>query len=59
MFTALVDCAVCETTFDGAWPDPSLSFEDVVDVAPAPQTCPNCGHAEMLEYPGWSFFSEA
>lgn len=58
-FAALLDCEVCQTTFEGHWRDDSITVEDIAEPPAAPQRCPSCGHEQQVEYPGWSFFTEA
>lgn len=57
---AFVDCDDCEETYDGYWPAPDEDEEQDQDEAPiAEQVCPNCGHRQTEEFPGWSFHTEA
>jgi hypothetical protein len=57
--TALVDCAKCDTTYDGRWTDDSLSVQDMAEPPEAVQECPGCGHEQLETYPGWCWQSEA
>lgn len=54
------DCAGgCETTYEGSWWDPSITVQDMRDRPESVQTCPACGHKQLLEYPGWGNYGEA
>jgi hypothetical protein len=60
VLTALVDCGKCSTTYDGQWPGPAEGEEqDQAEAPVADQVCPECGHVQSEEYPGWSFHTEA
>jgi len=57
--TGIYTCESCEEEAEGVWPAPEEGFEQDGDGPPvAVQECP-CGAKQTVEYPGWSFFSEA
>jgi hypothetical protein len=58
LLTAFIDCGVCETTYEGVWADDSIDEQDRAEAPVADQTCPD-GHTEPVEYPAWSWRSEA
>jgi hypothetical protein len=59
LLTAIVECPYCQAESEGTWPDPSLDEQDRAEAPVSLQTCPACGWRWYLEYPGWSFQSEA
>lgn len=59
LLTAILTCPRCGTDFDAWWADEVMDVQDMAEAPVAEQTCPACGHAETVEYPGWSFRAEA
>jgi hypothetical protein len=58
--SAIVECPKCGTEFYGVWAVKG-DIQDLAEAPVAPKYCPNpkCGHTWELEYPGWSFMTEA
>jgi len=49
----------CDTTYVGNWHDDSITVQDMRERPEAVQRCPNCGHLQLMEYPGWGHYGEA
>ena len=57
--TAQYVCGGCGNESEGIWPWPEPGDEQDQEEAPvAEQECP-CGHKQLAEFPGYSFFGEA
>lgn len=58
--SAIVECPACELEFSGIWPIEG-DIEDLAEAPVADKTCPNphCGYVWSMEYPGWTFQTEA
>jgi hypothetical protein len=59
VLTAFVDCPACGTTYEGVWQDDSITDQDRDQAPVARQACPACLAGQDVEYPGWSWRSEA
>jgi transcription elongation factor Elf1 len=56
---AIIDCGSCGCPFEGSWPAGVDDMQDLPSAPTAEQACPECGHTEQVEYPGWANFTEA
>jgi hypothetical protein len=59
LLEAILTCIVCEVDYEGRWLVPGSDVQDMVEAPVASQTCTGCGDRREVEYPGWSFRTEA
>lgn len=59
VLSAIVECPKCKLEFAGIWPVATGDIQDLAEAPVADKTCPWCGHVWSMEYPGWTFFTEA
>jgi DNA-directed RNA polymerase subunit RPC12/RpoP len=58
LLAAFVTCASCGTEYLGGWVIDAETPEEADEPMQGAQRCPECGHEQDEEFPGWSFRTE-